>query len=608
MEKEIKLEGAEEGNNLKILKSIYDTLTKDPIRLEKEKIWRKSELQVAGYMKPRTDERGAKLSRFNINQSAKSVNYLTQTFFNLLHESDKIFQINPTGIDDILTARLITNTINGKCWQIEDFEITLLMSLYQNFTYGFTAGKFIPTPEWDLEYISPADIYVSNALSFAKVPAIVQKLTWGKEELEEQASNFDQKQLDEFMEKGKYEYEAPDIPYEQLSATNIKKKLKINYSGTEIWYKVDKNWRFAVLGSLDVVNDGNVIPIPTFLLSDKASTLWCGHPYCFAGGLPDLRSLYWTGEPELVRNLQEHLNMFVNLIIDYLADSVRPPLIWEAGFVDSSVSLDPLLNPGMGGEIQVTNLAGATWLPKPPLNPQVFNMLPILADITEQINGLYGITRGEPAAREEPATTTLRRQALATAPVNFRFNVFYTTFLKTLAQKMILGLFQYPPQEDFIAHGGANEEYIKIQKGNDLKAEKMPGQPYCILTLPANQTIAKKYTRDIQVANDIATKLNQIEQKNLLQYIQIIMQMMATAPEIRMGSNIAELLEDTLYQIGGNKTKKYFDAEKIQMAQIAQLAQGGLQAGKMGQSAVAEGGEGAVGAGAELKSVLRGGQ
>ena len=607
-EKTEPIEQTEGADKLEALKQIYTTLTENPIRVEKEKRWLKSELQVQGYIKPRTDERGAKLSHININQSAKAVEYLDQSFFNLIHQSDKIFQINPTGIDDKLTARLLTNTINGKCFQIEDFEYSLLMAYHQNNTYGFTAGKFIPKPEWDFEYINPFDIYVANALSFAKIPAIVQKITWSKEELEGQASRFDQNQLDEFIEKGKYEYEAPVVPYDQLSAANIKKKLKPNYTGAEIWYQVGKKWYFAIVGCLDI-NDGNsVVPVPTFLLLDKESPLWCGHPYCFGGDTPDLRSLYWTGEPEKLLNITEHTNMFFNLMMDNLADGVNPPFVHEPGYIDASVKYDPIVNPGMGGTVEVTNTEGGKYLVKPSMNPQVSNLIAMLLEFGEQATFLPRNLTGEESRREETATIGMQRAELASGGVKFKFNLFFLTFLKTLAQKMTMELFHNPPQEDFIAFGGANEEYIKIIKGDDLKSESMmeetPPQPYYILTLPKNKKIALKFTRDIQVANDIAVKLNQIEQKNLLQYAQIIMQAMATAPELRVGANIAELLEDIGYQIGNNRFKKYFDADKARAALDKIMAQGQLAGGKMGESVVGAGGVGAVGASAELKSAL----
>ena len=608
------LEKAEGQDKFKALKEIYKSLTEDPIRVEKEKIWQKSELQVQGYMKSRTDERGAKLSHININQSAKSVEYLDQAFFNLIHQSEKLFQINPTGIDDILTARLITNTINGKCFQIEDFEFSLLMAYNQNNTYGFTAGKFIPKPEWDFEYINPFDIYVANALSFGKIPVIVQKLTWSKEELEEKADIFDKNQLDEFMEKGKYEYIEPSVSYNQMSLQEIVKAttaiLKPNYTGAEIWYRVGKKWHFAVLGCFDFRNGSVVVPVPAFLLSDKESPLWCGHPYCFGGDTPDLRSLYWTGEPEKLLNIQEHTNMFFNLMMDNLADGVNPPFVHEPGYIDASVKYDPIVNPGMGGTVEVTNTEGGKYLVKPSMNPQVSQIIAMLLRFGEQATFLPGRLIGEESAREETATIGMQKAELASGGVNFKFSLFFVTFLKTLAQKMVMELFHNPPQEDLIAFGGAKEEYIKIVKGNDLGVQDMmketPPQPYYVLTLPESEKVAKRFTRDIQVANDIAIKLNQIEQKNLLQYAQIIMQMMATAPEIRIGCDMAELLSDIFYQIGGNKSKKYFNTERIQEAQKALMAQqGGLEGGKMGASAVTGGGAtGAVGAGADLKSQL----
>ena len=605
------LENTEGQDKLRQLKLIYTTLTEDPIRQAKEKIWHQSELHLQGYMKPRADEQGAKLSHININQSAKSVEYLDQAFFSLIHQSDKLFQINPTGVDDKLTARLISNTINGKSFQIEDFELSLLMAYHQNNAYGFTAGKFVSQPEWDFEYINPFDIYVANAVSYAKIPTIVQKLTWSKEELEEQAEEFDQTQLDEFMEKGKYEYTPQNIPIEQMSLANIKKRPKVNYTGVEIWYQVGKKWRFAVLGCMDV-NDGlNVVPIPSFLLSDKETPLWCGHPYCFAGDTPDLRSLYWTGEPEKLLNIEEHTNMFFNLMMDNLADGVNPPVVHTPGWFDTSVKADPLVNPGMGGTVEVNNIDEGKYFIKPPMNPQLNTLISMLLHFGETATFLPGRLIGAESSREETATIGLQKTELASGGVRFKFDLFFTLFLKPLAQKMVVELFHHPPQEDFIAFGGAHEEYIKIQKGNDLTAWDMtkenPPQPYFLLTLPRNAKIAHKFTRDIQVANDIAIKLNQIEQKNLLQYLQILMQMLPAAPEIRVGSDMAGLLGDIFYQIGGNKSKSYFDADKMRAALEKMMSQPGGLAGKgrTGESVVNTGdATGAVGVGAGLKSTL----
>lgn len=581
--------------NLQEVRELFTDLSQDPIRVAKEKIWQRSERQYHGYLPQRVDSRGGDLSKININLTNEMVNLLVDAVYQNILQAENIVSIVPDDYSSELATRLVGNVIDAKIKRIKSLKANLKMIALHYFNQGFGVGKFVNKPEWKVYWISPQDIYIENATDFEEVNYIIHKVHYNKEQVEAE-KDWTKEGKEVLLKTADYIYPV-GANYESMTEADLIRKEKANCGFLEIHYRKDGVWWIKQVGMVECAYQNNVknlIEYPIFELDEYENPDWGGHPFVFGSNEMDFRSLYGVGKGEKQRNFQTHFSMVLNNIIDYLIDSIKLPILMEEDAMDNESSLVNMLNSKQGSVVKINPMGSGkiSYLQKPVINPQTFSVLNILENYANKQLGFSASTlAGEQGQHREAATALLARLQESAGKLKNEVMGFYEQIIMELAEKMIFDLFQYRPTNEINTFSGKENGYIKIIRGNELHAEKVPplvnlsnegkspqiekydetnplhkGKkvhklPHYILQLPHSKSDAEKFL-NLTVGSDTKDKLNIVDSNNINQYLQNVGSLLAIAPEIRAGLNIADMLNDMGYNLFG-KHKNYFSQEKI---------------------------------------------
>ena len=512
--------------------------------------------QFAGILTQRTDSRQKKLTTVNVNRTRTAVKGAVRGSVKAFLRGERLLKVKPRGPDDYDTAEIIDQHMAQTFSDIPGIEELM----YKHFMQTYTVGTGPTKLRYDkyrhrmfFDWILFENCWLEPAAALALVTYIVECVPTRKRDLNWLADRgeYDPKVVKKFLANttGK----AKDARTTSLSEE--KKELPDEYG--KDFYDVGLFWQ-----EKDLDPDGNPIwEVATVagevhsgkfealdVLTPAKTPYWCGHPYSFGTAYFHPLSVYGTGIPEEIRELQRIRNMISVQKIDYINRILQPPTLVESNVFVTTEDAQAFINPELGKMSVVkpgTAERGIRQFDMPAISPAVFMAEQELDAIMEQQTGLPDLLTGAQPARREPGVTTRARMGLAAEGIEEQVWIMATTFYKPMLKKYLVCLQQYwneKQKKDFIEITGIpGIEWLKLGDGRMGADTRIVDES--TFRFGASKKEALKHY-DIKLVPIYEAEAKEMVKQNLAQLISAIPNFVEISPEVRENIDFAALFRE----------------------------------------------------------------
>lgn len=513
--------------------------------------------QFAGILTQRTDSRNKKLATLNINRTRTAVKGAVRGSVKAFMRGERLLKVKPRGPDDYDTAEVIDQYMGQTFGDIPGIEELMYKHFLQTYTVGISPTKlrydkyrqrmFFDWILFENCWVEPASALALITYIIERIPTKERNLKWLAEKGE-----YDSKVVTKFLKNT----EGKGKDARNLSLGEEDKPLPSEYG--KDFYDVGLFWE-----EKDLDADGNPIWEVTTVagnmqdghkfealdvLRPPRMPYWCGHPYSFGTAYFHPLTVYATGIPEEVRELQKIRTLIAMQKIDYVNRILQPPTLVESNVFQTAEDASAFINPELGKMAIVKPGTAATGIRQfevPAISPAVFMAEEQLDTIMEQQTGLPGILTGEQPAHREPGITTRARMGLAAEGVEEQVWIMATTFYKPMLKKYLVCLQQYwneRQKNEFIEITGIpGIEWLELGDPREGADARIVDES--TFHFGASKREALKHY-DIKLVPIYETEAKEMLRQNLSQLIAAIPNFAQISPEVRENTDFAALFRE----------------------------------------------------------------